>query len=123
MNTWRCHICNKTSNKKESVCAHCGVNNSYVLEGKFNEKELINVWKDFCLDKYFTLNPDKEHVKMIAKGVLINEEKHGLKLCPCRLRDGSKERDMELICPCNFFKQDVWREQKRCWCGLFTKKV
>ena len=53
----------------------------------------------------------------------INEEKFGLKLCPCRLRDGSKERDMELICPCNFFKQDVWREQKRCWCGLFVKKV
>ena len=94
-----------------------------MLDGKFNEKELIKIWKDFCAGKYFTLNPDKEHVTMISKGVLINEEKFGLKLCPCRLRDGSKERDMELICPCNFFKQDVWREQKRCWCGLFVKKV
>lgn len=122
MNKWRCHICNNTLNKKEDLCSHCGVSNSYVLEGVFSKEELIKVWIEFCKNKYFMLNPDKEHVNMIADGVLINEKKYGLKLCPCRLRDGTKKMDEELICPCNFFKQVVWREQKRCWCGLFVKR-
>jgi len=87
-----------------------------------SEEELIKIWEKFAENNDFMLNPDKKHVGLVAKGVLINEKKSGLKLCPCRLRDGTRERDLQLICPCNFKAQDVWREKGRCWCGLFVKK-
>jgi ferredoxin-thioredoxin reductase catalytic subunit len=87
-----------------------------------DKEELKKVWENFTKDNDFVLNPDKKHVDMLADGELKNETKHGLKLCPCRLRDGSFERDLELICPCNFKSQDVWSKEGRCWCGLFVKR-
>ena len=87
-----------------------------------NEEELRRVWSSFSEKNDFKLNPDKPHVDMIVKGVLKNEYEHGLKLCPCRLRDGTRERDLELICPCNFKIQDVWKTKGMCWCGLFVRK-
>ena len=87
-----------------------------------DKEGLLKVWEKFAEKNDFMLNPDKEHVDMIAQGVLANEKEHGLKLCPCRIRDGTKERDLELICPCNFKAQDVWKEKSQCWCGLFVKR-
>lgn len=88
-----------------------------------DEEELRNVWKRFAEKNDFMLNPDKEHVDMILKGVLQNEKKFGLKLCPCRLRDGTRERDLELICPCNFKADETWAKKGQCWCGLFVKRT
>jgi ferredoxin-thioredoxin reductase catalytic subunit len=86
------------------------------------KEELKQVWQRFIANQDFTLNPDTNHVDMVAEGVLLNEKKFGLKLCPCRLRDGTRKRDLELICPCNFKIQDAWKNQNRCWCGLFIKE-
>ena len=87
-----------------------------------NNEELRKVWEAYTEKNEFILNPDKEHVDIVIKGVLENEKKHGLKLCPCRLRDGTRGMDLELICPCNFEMQDTWKDKGRCWCGLFVKK-
>lgn len=90
-------------------------------------EKLIQVWEKFSEKNEFMLNPDQEHVNSIIEGVLLNEEKFGLKLCPCRLRDGSKEKDLELICPCNFKTHSTWLNppegrKPMCWCGLFVKR-
>lgn len=88
-----------------------------------NEKErLRKIWEDFCKDKPFKLNPDKKHVDQIIEGVLQNEKKDGLKLCPCRIHNGEFEEKAKLICPCNFFSHKTWYERGDCWCGLFVKK-
>ena len=87
-----------------------------------NKEELRKVWETFTEKNDFILNPDKEHVDVIVEGVLKNEEKFGLKLCPCRLRDGTRQNDLELICPCNFKTQKTWKEKGMCWCGLFVKE-
>ena len=87
-----------------------------------NEEELRQVWEKFTENNDFVLNPDKEVVDLVIKGVLDNEKKYGFKLCPCRLRDGTRERDLELICPCNFKIQDKWKEKAWCWCSLFVKR-
>lgn len=87
-----------------------------------NSEELRKAWERFTQGQNFILNPDREHVDIVIKGVLENEEKTGFKLCLCRLRDGTKERDLELICPCNFKIQSTWKEKGQCWCGLFVKK-
>jgi len=85
-------------------------------------KEMIALWNRFAGKKDFELNPDKNHVGMVFKGLTLNEKKYGLKLCPCRLRDGTKETDLRLICPCSFKEQEIWAKEGRCWCGLFVKR-
>jgi len=92
-----------------------------------NEEELRRAWENFTENNDFKLNPDKSHIDFIVQGVLQNEKKYGFKLCPCRLRDGTRERDLELICPCNFKTHETWLNPKQgmqqmCWCGLFVKK-
>lgn len=88
-----------------------------------NKEELIKAWEAFAnANNHFQLNPDAAHVQGVAEGCLANKEQHGLPLCPCRLRDGSRKRDMELICPCDFESQDTWKNEGRCWCGLFVKQ-
>ena len=87
-----------------------------------NSEEVKKVWQNFTAKNDFMLNTDEEMVNMVAEGVLDNEKKYGLKLCPCRLRDETRKRDLELICPCNFKSQDVWKKEERCWCGLFIKR-
>ncbi|MFH0860259.1 MAG: ferredoxin-thioredoxin reductase catalytic domain-containing protein [Candidatus Altiarchaeota archaeon] len=87
-----------------------------------NKQELRAAWEKFTEKNDFKLNPDDEHVSLVIEGVLENERKCGLKLCPCRLRDGSREMDLKLICPCNFKAQDTWKTKGQCWCGLFVRK-
>jgi len=84
----------------------------------------IKIWQDFVNkqeNNKFVLNPDKEAVERLAKGVLINEENKGLKFCPCRMILGDSEEDLKLICPCNFKIQKTWKEKGECWCSLFVK--
>jgi len=87
-------------------------------------KKQIKIWQDFANkqenDK-FILNPDKEAVERLAKGVLINEKNKGLKFCPCRMISENFEEDLKLICPCNFKMQKTWKEKGECWCSLFVK--
>jgi len=86
------------------------------------KEEMLDVFGTFTEKNDFRLNPDAKHVDMILNGLMANEKKYGLKFCPCRLRDGTKETDLGLLCPCNFKAQDVWQKQQRCWCGLFVKR-
>ena len=87
-----------------------------------NKEDLLEIWKRFAEKNDFIVNPDEKHVGLVADGVLKNEETFGLKLCPCRLRDGTKEKDLELSCPCNFKTHETWQSQGRCWCGLYVKE-
>ena len=54
----------------------------------------------------YHLNPDKEFVKNLTKGLLTNVERYGYMACPCRLASGNKEEDLDLICPCDYRDQD-----------------
>tara|TARA_Y100000310_G_scaffold50135_1_gene46236 strand:- start:2140 stop:2406 length:267 start_codon:yes stop_codon:yes gene_type:complete len=87
-----------------------------------NKQQLIQTWENLTEKNDFKLNPDQKHVETVAEGVLKNEERFKLKLCPCRLRDNTRERDLELICPCNFKVQETWKTKDMCWCGLFVKR-
>jgi len=87
-----------------------------------NKQELIKAFGSFANKNEFELNPDKSHMGAVIDGVLENEKKYGLKYCPCRIRTGDFEKDLELLCPCNFRSQEKYRTQGECWCGLFTKR-
>jgi ferredoxin-thioredoxin reductase catalytic subunit len=87
-----------------------------------DKETLKKAWERFTEGKDFKLNPDANHVDIVADGVLKNKAAYGMTLCPCRLRDGTKERDLELVCPCKFKTHSTWETQGRCWCGLFVKR-
>lgn len=87
-----------------------------------DKEEFRKALERFTENNDFVLNPDKKHVNIVIDGVFENEKEFGLKLCPCRLSDGTKEMDLSLICPCNFKIQEVWLKENRCWCGLFVKR-
>ena len=89
---------------------------------KMDKNELIKVWDKFTEGNDFVLNPDRKKVGMLADGVLNNEKNHGLKYCPCRLRTRDFEKDLLLVCPCNFKMQKTWREKGECWCSLFVRR-
>jgi ferredoxin-thioredoxin reductase catalytic subunit len=138
---WRCNVCNDVHYglKPPAECPTCKAMNAFVevseKEAKtvmgadeapgisLDKNEVMRVWQEF--DKRsgeFRLNPEKKIVEMVLEGVLANEKSKGLKLCPCRVGDGTKARDLALICPCNFKTHPTWAGQNRCWCGLFVKK-
>jgi ferredoxin-thioredoxin reductase catalytic subunit len=137
---FRCTVCNDVHYgiAGPKVCPTCKAENVYVsIEEKearmiiFREKkenpqisqeELREVWEGWAKDKDFILNPDKEHTKTAIGGVLEQEQKTGIKYCPCRLQKGDFEKDLHLICPCNFRIQKTWKEKDMCWCGLFVKR-
>jgi ferredoxin-thioredoxin reductase catalytic subunit len=87
-----------------------------------NKEQLRRVWDEFTESNDFVVNPDGGFVDKLADGLLINEKNHGFRLCPCRPSDGTKERDIQLLCPCNFKTHGTWEKEGRCWCGLFIKR-
>jgi ferredoxin-thioredoxin reductase catalytic subunit len=86
-------------------------------------EEVMNAWRDFAENNpLIKLNPNLEEVNTLAAGVLENMKNRGMKYCPCRMTTGDFEKDLELVCPCNFYRQKVWKENGECWCGLFFKR-
>lgn len=67
------------------------------------------------------LNKDKEYVLQILEGLLTNESRYGYRSCPCRLADGVKEKDKDIICPCVYRDPDI-RDYGSCYCGLYVSR-
>lgn len=69
----------------------------------------------------YHLNPDEEHTKDLVKSLLINEARYGYWACPCRLADGKKKEDLDIICPCDYRDADL-NEYGTCYCGLYVSQ-
>jgi len=55
----------------------------------------------------YSLNPDPDFSFELAQGIATNIERYGYPLCPCRLTGGSKEADLDIICPCDYRDPDL----------------
>lgn len=55
----------------------------------------------------YHLNPDREFTLMLVEGLLRNRERYGYMLCPCRLGEGEREKDLDIICPCDYRDTDL----------------
>jgi ferredoxin-thioredoxin reductase catalytic subunit len=67
----------------------------------------------------YHLNPDVEFTKDLIAGLLVNEKRYGYWNCPCRLSGGSKEKDLDIICPCDYRDPDI-SEHGSCYCALYV---
>ncbi len=69
---------------------------------------------------YF-LNPDRALVMDLMDGLLTNEQRYGYWSCPCRLAEGVRERDLDIICPCDYRDPDL-AEFGACYCALYVSE-
>lgn len=69
--------------------------------------------------KGYYFNANKEQTFQLLRGLLTNKDRYGYMVCPCRLSSGDREKDMDIICPCDYRKPDV-QEYGACFCGLYV---
>jgi ferredoxin-thioredoxin reductase catalytic subunit len=69
----------------------------------------------------YHLNPNREFTLGLARGILVNQKRYGYWLCPCRLGDGEKQEDLDIICPCDYRDPDL-AEYGCCYCSLYVSQ-
>jgi ferredoxin-thioredoxin reductase catalytic chain len=67
----------------------------------------------------YNLNPDTEFTLALVEGLVINEKRYGYQACPCRLASGERNRDLDIICPCDYRDPDI-NTYDTCYCGLYV---
>jgi ferredoxin-thioredoxin reductase catalytic subunit len=67
----------------------------------------------------YHLNPDREFTRELVKGLLVNEKRYGYRSCPCRLATGDRQRDLDIICPCDYRDPDLL-DWGACYCALYV---
>ena len=85
-----------------------------------NIEEIIKSYQMYAEKNGFKLNPDRETVERLIKGILENEKKYGARYCPCRRVGGNPAEDKPKICPCQWHREEIERGG-HCFCGLFYK--
>ena len=69
----------------------------------------------------YHLNPDDELTGILVEGLLVNEERYGYWACPCRLATGDREKDLDIICPCDYRDADLL-DYDACYCALYVSE-
>lgn len=70
----------------------------------------------------YYLNADVDFVLDLMDGLLTNEARYDYGACPCRLADGVRERDLDIICPCDYRDPDL-DEYGTCYCALYVSEA
>jgi ferredoxin-thioredoxin reductase catalytic chain len=69
--------------------------------------------------KGYYFNKDKEKVWELLQGLLVNKVRYGYLSCPCRLSSGDREKDKDIICPCEYRVPDI-EQYGSCYCNLYV---
>lgn len=69
----------------------------------------------------YHLNPDIEMTFDLCRGLIQNEDRYGYIACPCRLADGDKQADLDMICPCDYRDTDI-EKFGSCFCALYVNE-
>jgi len=70
---------------------------------------------------YF-LNPDKDFAKDLVRSLIVNKKRYGYPSCPCRLSSGTRENDLDIVCPCDYRDPDL-DEFGSCYCALYVSEA
>jgi ferredoxin-thioredoxin reductase catalytic subunit len=85
-------------------------------------KQLYEMLKKTQEPKGYYFSSDQVRVMDLMEALLINKERYGYMVCPCRLPSGEKENDRDIICPCVYREPDV-AEFGSCYCNLYVSKA
>lgn len=67
----------------------------------------------------YHLNPDAPFTRDLVRSLLVTTARYGYPACPCRLADGVKEEDLDIICPCDYRDPDL-DAYGACYCALYV---
>lgn len=84
--------------------------------------KLYQTLKNIQEAKGYYFADDQEHVSGLLEALLVNKERYGYMVCPCRLASGDREADQDIICPCVYREPDV-KEFGSCYCNLYVSKA
>jgi len=70
----------------------------------------------------YHLNPDTGFTRGLVEGLLINRKRYGYQACPCRLAAGEKQKDLDIICPCDYRDPDLL-DWGACYCALYVSQA
>ena len=84
-------------------------------------QQLYEMLKKVQEPKGYFFNNDMEKVLELLQGLLVNKERYGFMACPCRLASGDREKDRDIICPCEYRTPDV-KNYGTCYCSLYVSK-
>ena len=69
----------------------------------------------------YHLNPDEDFTRDLIEALLTNTQRYGYRSCPCRLAEGVREKDLDIICPCDYRDPDL-AEFGACYCALYVSR-
>lgn len=69
----------------------------------------------------YHLNPDEEFTKELIEGLITNDERYGYPSCPCRLAEGDRTEDVDIVCPCDYRDPDL-TDHDACYCALYVSR-
>jgi ferredoxin-thioredoxin reductase catalytic chain len=90
----------------------------HVTEDQDAEKEMLRWARKYAKEKGWILNPDKDKLRIVIRGLARNRKRFGERYCPCRIRSGDPEKDRAIICPCVYHEGEVEKEGQ-CHCRLY----
>ncbi|MGD9578065.1 MAG: ferredoxin-thioredoxin reductase catalytic domain-containing protein [Syntrophorhabdus sp.] len=70
----------------------------------------------------YHLNADDVFTAELIRGLIINQKRYGYASCPCRLSEGDKWKDLDIICPCDYRDPDLG-EYGACYCALYVSEA
>ena len=84
-------------------------------------EKLYNRLKKVQEPKGYLFDKDRERVLELIEALILNKNRYGYMVCPCRLASGDREADKDILCPCAYREDDV-REYGSCYCNLYVSK-
>ena len=93
-----------------------------MTEKKQKTKEEVRKFIEMVAKKNgWYLHPDEDFLEMLIEGLQTNYNRYEYFACPCRMHEGIREKDADVICPCDYCKPDL-EEFGHCYCGLYTSE-
>ncbi|MFH2220073.1 MAG: ferredoxin-thioredoxin reductase catalytic domain-containing protein [Pseudomonadota bacterium] len=87
-----------------------------------NAGKLYEILRKIQEPKGYYFNSDRERVFELLEALIVNKNRYGYMVCPCRLASGNQATDKDIICPCVYREPDV-EEYGSCYCNLYVSKA
>ncbi len=84
-----------------------------------NAQQLYEILKEKQEAKGYFFNKDRARVFDLMDALLVNKDRYGYMVCPCRLASGDRNKDRDIFCPCDYREDDV-AEFGSCYCNLYV---
>jgi Ferredoxin-thioredoxin reductase, catalytic subunit len=102
--------------------AHEGCKTGTSKPTKEDVLRLYDQLKNLQEPKGFFFNNDRQMVEDLLAQLLTTKARYGYMACPCRMANGKRELDKDIICPCRYREPDM-EEYGACFCGLYVSKA